>query len=78
MGHITRLFHGSDCHFPQKMLISFIIFEILFYVATTTKNIFCVKYGVKLEHLSVAPKFYNNLFPQNVLVSYCLFMKYTL
>ena len=51
--------------FPPKILGSSIIFEILFYVAATTKNIFCVNNAVKFAHLSVAPKFYNSLIPLN-------------
>ena len=54
---------GSHCPFPLKILVSLIIFETLFYVAATTKNIFCVNNGVKLAHISVAPKFYNSLIP---------------
>ena len=60
-------------HFPGgltalsllKILASFIIFEILFYVGAVTKDIFCVKIDVKLAHLSVVPKFYNSLIPLN-------------
>ena len=60
-------------HFPGgltalsllKILASFIIFEILFYVGAITKDIFCVKIDVKLAHLSVVPKFYNSLIPLN-------------
>ena len=50
---------------PKKILVSFIIFEILFYVTATSKNIFCVKDGVKLVHLSAALEFYNRLIPLN-------------
>ena len=56
---------GSHCPFPLKILVSLIIFETLFYLAATIKNIFCVNYGVKLAHISVAPKFYNSLIPLN-------------
>ena len=63
--HITPFSWGSDCPFPLKILASFIIFEILFHVVAITKNIFCAKNGVKLAHLSVAPKFYISLIPLN-------------
>ena len=58
LGHITLFTQGSDCPFLKKYLVRSIIFEILFYVAATTKNIFWVKNGVKLVHLSVAPTFF--------------------
>ena len=83
LGHITPFARGSDGPFPKKLLVSFIIFEILFYVAATTKNIFYVKIGVKLAQLSVTPKFYNITIPLNevwprllpyILVSYLIFI----
>ena len=55
----------SDCPFLQKILINFIIFEVLFHVAVSTKNLFCVKNDVELAYLSVVPKFYNSLIPLN-------------
>ena len=56
---------GAWLSFPLNILVSFIIFEILFHVAAIIKNIFCVKNGVKLAHLSVATKFYNGLISLN-------------
>ena len=56
---------GVWLSFPLNILVSFIIFEILFHVAAIIKNIFCVKNGVKLAHLSVATKFYNGLISLN-------------
>lgn len=61
--HITLFFQGSNCAFSRKILVSLIILVTFFYVATTNKNLFCVKIGVKLAHLSVASKFHNTLIP---------------
>ena len=55
----------SDCPFSQKSLVRFVIFEILFHLAATSENNFCVKYSAKLDHLLVASKFYNSLIPLN-------------
>ena len=51
--------------FLKNFLVSLIVFETLFYLATTTKNIFCVKNVEKLAYLSAESKFYNNLIPLN-------------
>ena len=42
-GHIIPFARECDCPFPREILLSFIIFEILFYAAATTKNMFCVE-----------------------------------
>ena len=72
---MTPLSWESHCPFSKKMLISFIVFEILFHVTASTKNIFCIGNGLNLPHLSVAPKFYNGPIPLNEAWP-CLFIKY--
>ena len=55
----------SDCPSLENILVNFIIFEVLFHVAVSTQNLFCVRNGVELAHLSVVPKFYNSFIPLN-------------
>ena len=55
----------SDCPSLENILVNFIIFEVLFHVAVSTQNLFCVRNGVELAYLSVVPKFYNSLIPLN-------------
>ena len=64
-GHITPFYWMSDGPFPLKILVSFIIFEIIFYVAAITKNLFYVRNDLNLAHLSGAPKVYNGPIPLN-------------
>ena len=77
-------FPESECTFTLTSLLSFIIFEILFHLVATTKNLFflCGKV-LKLVHLSVVSKFYDSpiplneadhTFPPNILVSYLIFV----
>ena len=54
----------SHCPFPQKILVSFVSFEIPLHVAAITKNLFYVENGLYL-HFSGAPKFYNGTIPLN-------------
>ena len=51
----------SDCLNPKKHLVSFIIIEILFYLAAATKNIFLCKKWCKIGALFSDPKVLQSL-----------------